>query len=101
MLTSLWSHVKGLAIVGWAVKALKQLWPFILAIVFWPQIDALLGSIFPFWDQYVRVLSDYILELSSYIRKIPYLGDFFSWLDDAFVAIKVRLIEILQTGKIS
>ena len=96
MISTLWAHVKGLAIIGWAVKALKQLWPFLLAIIFWPEIDALLSGLLPFWDEYVRFFSDYVLELSGYIRAIPYLGDAFEWLDKAFAALKDRLVQILQ-----
>lgn len=101
MLESVWAHVKGLAIIGWAVKAVKQLWPFILIIVFWPQINSLLGGLLPFWDQYMSTFSEYVMKLSSYVREIPYLGDAFVWLDNAFTAIRYRLIDILQTGKIN
>ncbi len=100
MISTLWAHIKGIAVIGWAVKALKQLWPFLLAIIFWPEIDALLGSLLPFWDEYIGFFSDYVLKLSAYIRQIPYLGSVFTYLDNAFSALKTRLVTILQ-GNVS
>lgn len=98
MLSSVFQYLKGLAIINWGLKALKQLWPFLLAIIFWPEINALLGGLFPFWDKYMATVSSYITNLSSYIRAIPFLGDFFIWLDRVFLDIKVRLVDILQRG---
>ncbi len=98
MLSTVFQYLKGLAIINWGIKALKQLWPFLLAIIFWPEIDALLGGIFPFWDKYMSTVSTYIINLSSYIRAIPLLGDFFEWLDRVFLDIKVRLVDVLQRG---
>lgn len=95
-MSNLFQYLKGLAIVGWGLKALKQLWPFLLAIIFWPEIDALLGGIFPFWNQYMGTVSGYIINLTTWIRDLPGLGNFFKWLDDAFVSIRVRLIDILS-----
>lgn len=95
-MNNLFQYLKGLAIVSWGLKALKQLWPFLLAIVFWPEIDALLGGIFPFWNQYMGSVSAYITQLTAWLRALPVLGDFFTWLDSAFLSIKLRLIDILS-----
>lgn len=96
MIANVWQYLKGLTIIHWAVKALKALWPFLLILIFWPEIDALLSSIFPFWSQYMGEVSAILSNATSWIRSLPGLEQAFAWLDNALAEIKVRIVNALS-----
>ena len=87
--------LKGLAIIHIAVTALKRLWPFLLLFIFWPEINSMLGNLFPFWNEYMSSVSGVISNGSYYLRQIPFIKPVFDWLSDFFRACGRRIATIL------
>lgn len=90
----LFSFLKGAAIIRWGAIALKNLWPFLLFFIFWPEIDGMMSS-FSWWRDYVSAVSQYVVTASNTVRNIPYLGSVFKFIDEAWESIKQRLLQLL------
>lgn len=90
----LFSYLKGLTLIHWAAIALKNLWPFLVLFIFWPEIDSLMGG-FSWWKDYCATFSQYIVTASNTLRDIPVLGSVFEFIDESWASIKVRLIQLL------
>lgn len=91
-MTKLFSWLKGLTIVHFAVRALKSLWPLILLFIFWPEIDDMMSG-FGWWREYISTASNYVVTASNTLRQIPALGKVFEALDSGWKAIKNRVVE--------
>lgn len=89
------SWLKGITLIHWAAKAIKQLWPFLLLFIFWPEIDSTLSKIFPFWADYCSEVSSIISNGALYLRQIPVVASIFDWLAKFFKSCKNRLIMLL------
>lgn len=87
--------LKGLAIVNWGIKAIKQLWPFLLALLFWPEFDALMCNLFPFWEEYISSVLGVLKDGSYYLRELPILNPFFTWFDKFLYAAHNRILDVL------
>lgn len=91
----LFSFLKGAAIVRWGLLAIRNLWPFLLAFVFWPEIDSMLSGFFPWWGRYISAVSGYVVDASQQLRQVPYLGSVFAFLGDAWDSVRLRLANML------
>ena len=87
--------LKGLAIVHFAITALKHLWPFILLFLFWPEINSMMSNLFPFWNQYISSVTGAISDGSYYLRQIPFIKPVFDWLSSFLKACGNRIASIL------
>lgn len=96
MIANAWQYLKGLTVIHWGIKALKALWPYLLVFILWPEIDAMLSSLFPFWSVYMGEVSAIVAKGSNAIRSLPGLEQGFEWLDNILVEIKLRLINALS-----
>lgn len=94
-LEKLFFYLKGLTIVHWAMVALKNLWPFLLIILFWPEIDKLCSSI-PYWNEYMGTVSGIISQGSDLLRQIPVISDIIAFFSEFIDPIKSRIISILR-----
>lgn len=92
----LFFYLKGLAIVNWAVTALKNLWPFLLIIIFWPEIDSFCVKYIPLWNEYMGQISGALTNGASMLRSLPVVSDIISFLGGFVSPVKQRLIEILR-----
>lgn len=90
----LFSYLKGLAIIRWGLIAIKNLWPFLLAFIFWPEIDSLMRG-FSWWRDYCATFSQYIIDASSALREVPVFGPVFEFIDESWSSIRQRLIQLL------
>jgi hypothetical protein len=90
----LFSYLKGLTLVHWAAVALKNLWPFLVLFIFWPEIDSMMGS-FSWWREYCSVLSQYLVTASNTLRDMPILGPVFEFIDESWSSIRHRLLQFL------
>lgn len=91
-MTKLFSFLKGLAIVRWGAIALKQLWPFLLLFLLWPEINATMSSHFEWWATYIDGFSQYIVEASNLMREIPVVGNVLEFIDESWQSIRQRII---------
>lgn len=91
-MTKLFSFLKGLAIVRWGAIALKQLWPFLLLFLFWPEINAMMESHFDWWATYISGISQYIVDASNVMRDIPIVGKILEFIDESWQSIRARII---------
>lgn len=91
----LFYYLKGLVIVRYGYMAIKQLWPFLIVFIFWPEIDATCAKYIPMWAEYMGTVSGYIVTASETVRGLPIIGDIWNFLADAFDTIKGRLIDLL------
>lgn len=94
-MVKLFGYLKGLAIIHWAGKALKILWPFLLIIIFWPEIDNMFSS-FKWWNDSVGLYTKVIMDISNGIRKIPIVGDVIAGLGTIWDSIRLRILSIFS-----
>ena len=90
--TQAFAWLKSLAIVSFGIKALKHLWPFLLIFIFWPEIDAGMSNIFPFWGQYVSSVTGVVNNGAFYLRKLPFIEPIFSWVAQFAKAAWTRIV---------
>ena len=77
-------------------KGLKGTLAVSISFILWPEIEAMLSSLFPFWSVYMGEVSAIVAKGSNAIRSLPGLEQVFEWLDNILVEIKLRLINALS-----
>lgn len=95
MFNQAFAWLKGLAIVHFAITALNHLWPLILLFLFWPEVNSMMSSLFPFWNEYVSSVTGVISDVTHYLRQIPFIKHVFDWLSSFFDACGDRIASIL------
>ena len=91
----LFSWLKGLVIIDFAIKALKHLWPLILLFVFWPEIDSMMSG-FSWWKQYISFASETVIKASMTLREIPVVGNIIDSVDEVWNSVRLRILNFLS-----
>jgi len=88
--------IKGLFIFRILYFLIKNLWPFIIIFIFWPEINAIFAP-YHWWQVLTASVGKYILVASQAIRNIPLFGTVLSVIDRWADEIRIRLISALQS----